>query len=265
MFSNRPEAYTTKARSLRYRSYLVRILTLVALLLVLLGVTHTLTPSAAKAYNCPNISPCYARNDWPGSTPGVAFQVSVGTLSCCQGNNAVISDEVWFSDCDVYSIVPCYPEAHWVETGYVKFDGDAERYFWGDSRPIDHGSVAYHPLPPIESPDYGSYTSFQITMYGQPSGQFLVYLSSNTQTWDNYSTHNTMSPSAILLGQELHGTCCASAQRAYFVANQWQGSDGNWNYQTSNGTLHYDNPPYVGWSLQPSDSSTGGQLWTNCC
>ncbi len=108
-------------------------------------------------------------------------------------------------------------------------------------------------------------TELLISSFGQPSGTFLVYLGSPNLVYDNYSTSNTMTPSAILPGQELFGTCCASANRAYYRYNQWEDSSGNWHYQTVNGTIHSDNPPYAGWSVAPSNFSTGGQMWANCC
>jgi hypothetical protein len=266
MLSKVQKTDVAKAQVLEDKPYLARIVTIIALLIMLFGVTHTLTPSVAKAYSCPDAIPCYGRNDWPGNTAGVSFQVSVASLSCCQGNGGVVTNEVWLVDCDPYAFfgLGC-GQAHWVEEGYVKYDGDVERYFWGDSRPRDNGGVNYWPLDQVPSGDYGNFTYMSITEYGEPSGTFLVYLDSNNVLSINYSTSNTMVPSDIELGQELHGTCCASANRAYFRSNRWQDSSGNWHYQTVDGTVHSDNPPYSGWSVTPSNSSTGGQLWTNCC
>lgn len=71
----------------------------------------------------------------------------------------------------------------------------------------------------------------------------------------------------IEIGAELAGASGASAPTADFTYNQWRDSSAyNWHYQTGNGlTPKVNNPPYGGWAVPPSGSSTGGDWYTYCC
>jgi hypothetical protein len=77
----------------------------------------------------------------------------------------------------------------------------------------------------------------------------------------------TMSPQYTQIGEKLAGQSGASADAiATFTNNQYASvSDAVYHYQFQNGSFNAGgwpyNPPYAGWSVEPSQSSTGGKWW----
>lgn len=105
-------------------------------------------------------------------------------------------------------------------------------------------------------------------LYIQPGGSsssWDVRLSSSNYYSDNTSTSNAMTPGHFLVGQELYGTSGANAPYAYFTVNEYEDTSNNWHYFNWDGSLQYNNPPWVGYQQPPSQSSTGGSIFTNCC
>jgi hypothetical protein len=259
------DAETKSARSSASRrawGYFKEVFVALALVTVALSLTQSFKPSVALAYTCV-YDHCYGRVDWTGAFNGETWDASIVHMS---GGNSRITNETWVSDCDPYYFdnLDCTGPGrtpHWVETGYVS-DSNGEYYYWADQRPVDN-TYHEHDLNQAGSCDYGNYTYFDIHRY--TSSSFEIDISSCSYGVQAYSTNNTMSPSAILTGQELVGTSGASAPRAYFINNTWIGTDGVYHYWGSNGGIYGANPPSAGWSTLPSNSSTGGVLWTNCC
>lgn len=245
------------------QKYLRRVLVVLAMIIILQGLTQVFTPSVARAYSCGNTlyGHCYGRQDWPGGPiNGTEFTVSIGHM---KNGDGFVDNETWLADCDVYAFPYCFNvQVNFVETGYIAVPNGTEQYFWADLRPQD-SNVNEHLLGNVPSYDYGYNTYFEIHRYSSNSFE-LIY----TGQYDggaNYSMNNSMVPDDILLGQELAGSSNAYAPRAYFNNNRWIDTSNNHHYQTALGSLHYDNPPYVGWTTDPKHSSTGGTLWTACC
>jgi hypothetical protein len=74
-----------------------------------------------------------------------------------------------------------------------------------------------------------------------------------------------MNPNLIQTGEELSGTSGGYAYIGDYTQNKWVDSGYGSHYQTSNGAVQSDNPPYAYWYSYPSNSSTGGDLVTHCC
>ncbi len=210
---------------------------------------------------------CYGINIWPGNNNGANTYISVVSLSCngCNVNGAQVgflNNELWIQD-----VTPDYND--WVEVGYGTFarnGGVYEDYFWADQRP---GSYYFeHDLTAVPSGDYGNKTYFHINRVGtEPT--FSVVVSSAHYATTQQSTDNYMLPNRIVIGEELYGDSgfmTAHASTAYYSGNQWYDAhNDSVHYQTLNGSLQYNNPPYVGWNVKPSESnSNGGTLWTWC-
>jgi hypothetical protein len=253
------ETETTNAQLL-HSPKIWRYLRIVFVVLVVITLSQQFTPSVVYAYSCGNVGlgHCYGRVDWGGGPiNGAAYDASVVHMSTGDG---FVDNEMWVSDCDTYNPF-CNP--HWVETGYISPANGTEQYFWADFRPQDN-NVTEHWLSTVGACDYGNYTHFDIHQTAG-SNQFEIDIASCSYGFSGYSNDNAITLNDILVGSELAGSSGASASRAYFVHNQWIGSDNVYHYQNSNGAIHGDNPPSAGWNTDPQHSSTGGVLWTNCC
>lgn len=232
-------------------------LSVVSAVLALEMVSHT---PVARAYSCVTRH-CYGGAIWPNShVPGTTTSIYMAELYCdnCDG---FIDDETWLSEdtstrCEKSTLQAC-----WVEIGYTKGNDTnyTQDYFWADVRPGQN--YRFFDLGPVASCAFGNYTYFLIDTTGPD--EWEAYFSDCNRSSDNYSYNNSLSPDTITIGSELAGTARASANRAYFIDNYWENSNHQWVNQSVDGDLYYNNPPYVGWSIPPSQSSTGGELWTN--
>lgn len=208
----------------------------------------------ARAYSCVNPH-CYGEVIWPGNVHGAASSIFIAHLYCIPSDcykSGNWSNEFWVGDDKNY--FPCkidWEGACYVEDGYATDTVDPsdtyEIYFWADYRSIYGGQYNFHDFGDVPSGDYGNYSWFQVSYAS--SGTWDVYVSSNNFYEHQQSTSNDMEPSDIRMGAELSGTVGASADRAYFTLNEWEGTDNTWHYQTVNGTPDYNNPPYVGWVM----------------
>lgn len=220
----------------------------------ILGIGSGFHIPAARAYSC--TSPhCYGINDWPGGPIyGSETDISVAALQCngCT-NGTFIDDEMWLNG----------DSGQWVEAGYSTYTSHNNRvdYFWADNRACFACGYSEHDLGGVPSADFGSYTYFEIERLD--GSDYDVVISSANFYHDGKSTSNGMTANDINIGSEIYGTSGAYAPRAYFIDNYWIDTGYHGHNQTANGTLHYNNPPYVGWNTLPSQSSTGGVLWTN--
>lgn len=245
----------------------IRMALVVALALALVSASLVFQTHPARAYDCS--SHCYGMNSWLGTTAGAVTDISVVPLQCPKascwsvntGETAFITNEAWLTD-------RATGGNWWVEAGYHTYaqaSGVTVDYFWADMRPLFY--YALHDLGPVPQGDFGRTAEFVISSVGGCSPYTVGIASPNYYMYGQQSTDNAMTPNDIDIGQELSGYGGPSAPRAYFTGSQWEDYNGNFNYQTLDGSLYYNNPPYVGWSSghKPSQSTTGGQLWTNCC
>jgi hypothetical protein len=206
---------------------------------------------------------CYGINDWPGGPiNGSHTAVSVVQLSCTPG--ASLCGQGWFIDNEMWLAQNTSCCSYWVEAGYSTYSNDhytSIDYFWADLRP---GSSYYeHVLSTVPSGDYGNYAN--LTIKRSSSSSFSVSISSPNYSYSGSSTSNSMTPNDINIGQELYGTIGASAPTAHYIYNQWIDTSNVSHYQTANGSITSDSPPYAGWTTWPSSSSTGGNMYTYCC
>lgn len=90
---------------------------------------------------------------------------------------------------------------------------------------------------------------------------------SGTIQWDALSTSNSMSPNSIEIGLETtnNSHSVTYADNDYFQFNQWEGTNGSWNYQTNPGDTSSNDPPYWWWLTIPANGNAGGQGETQCC
>lgn len=247
------------------------VLHVAVILTIIVGIGILASPPVAEAYSCSG-SHCYGRNTWQAgafnSWHGAATGISVVHLYCngCSSGGTqtgFVDNEMWFADdwcSDPYGS-PC-----WIEAGYSTYSGGGittENYFWADDR-RDYGYIE-HALAAVPSGDYGSNVYIQIHQCCNSSQTWDVSLSSTTYYSDNTSVNNPMTPGDVKMGQELAGNGGASSFTAYFTGNEYEDTNNNWHWFNWDGSLQYYNPPYAGYNVRPSQSSSGGSIYTYCC
>ncbi len=237
---------------------------------------------------CDNPNPssghCYAERYWPGHTGGANTLINPTGALRCSGCTGFIDDEMWFIDnADSRCTSTQYGEC-WVEAGvstypandpYNCYSGVASTcLFWADNRP-NPGSYHEHPMFifGVDGIDLSPYLIY-ITIYNDTG------FSSDAATWDvstniykngswwagpsGQSTSNSMNVNKITIGSELSDSR-GYADHFYFQYNQWRGSTGSWNYQTTDGTNDSTHaPPHGDWSVHPCNctGNTGGSFET---
>jgi hypothetical protein len=217
--------------------------------------------SARPDYSCTPYH-CFGLNDWPGVVNGSHTAVSVVHLSCTPGANQC--GQGWFVDNEMWLNDNGSSYRYWVEAGYSTNSNDHITYvdyFWADTRP-GYGHYE-HILSSVPPGDYGNYVNLTIKLTSSSSFQALI--SSPNYSYSATSINNSMSPNDITIGQELFGSSGASAPTAHFINNQYINTSNVSIYQYLNGSLSTPNPPYGGWTTQPRYSSTGGNMYTDCC
>ena len=231
---------------------------------------------------------CYGTGDWYGGTTGTSTEIQVEFVTCgyCSGG---VSNETWLVDgsnanCVINNIhVNCEIEAGYATYGPNAFDnknscavnGRVNCYFWADQR--YNGGYHEHALGGnIPSGDYGGFVLIEIYFNpgvtdscasNQKQGHWTVYIGGpSNDHWTQVSTCNPMavgnSKDYITIGEELHSYGAESPSTTW-IDNFWRDNNGNWRDQYRNfDTREQDNPPYSGWIIPPSQSSSGE--WNAC-
>lgn len=235
-------------------------------MLSLFGIIGLAYPASALAYSCP--SSCYAGIDWAGAVNGAATEVLVNNISAPSGQR--LQNEQWLIDRATSACTTNPYRSCWVEGGYtvgsvwIGYVG-SPYYFWADIRP--GYPYAEHDIALVPSADVGSLVSVNIDRDTGVSNQFDVAFDSPNYYGGGQSTANTMSPTDIVIGEELNGgSSGASSPLTGWNYNQWIDSGFVYHYQTADGSMvGPNNPPYGQWGVLPSQSSTGGQWQAWCC
>lgn len=294
MLMKQPASADTTARSILEDRFLVPLLVLLALLSSTLFLAGTARAASASATS-PRIpftgycshpngnGHCYATRYWLGGTGGANTLINPYGALRCYGCSGFIDDEMWFTDSS---------GLYWVEAGVSTWptsnpnscnqSADSTCLFWADSRPPS-GQFTQHAM-------------YNFGTDGVSLFPYLIYItisnnngySSSGSTWNistniyqnnnwiagpsGQSRNNSMNVNSIMIGSELSDSQ-GSADNFYLQYNQWMGSNGNWNYQTTTGSSQYstDPPPYGSWNVNPCDpnrdpgcsSNTGGSFLTN--
>lgn len=247
--------------------------------------TPTMSPQIALTGYCSNPSPhCYAERYWPGHTGGANTLINPYGALRCYGCSGFIDNEMWFSDPNSSQCTSTAYGSCWVEAGVSTWPAndpnschqgvDSTCMFWADNRPNGGG---YHEHPLYNFGADGT-TLLPYLIYETVSNNSCC--SSSGSTWNlttniykngswiagpsGQSTNNSMNVNRITIGSELSDSN-GSADTFYFQYNQWEGSNGSWNYQTTTGTNDSTNaPPHGLWSTNPCSCSgnTGGSFET---
>ena len=154
------------------------------------------------------------------------------------------------------------PTQCWVEAGYAN-SGGATHFFWSDVRPCNGCYYYEHDAGALASGDYGN-NAFVGIDYNS-ANTWYVYAEGASTGISGYSTNNAMVPDRIQIGQELGGTSGVSTGVAHFTYNQWEGTDGNWHFQTNSGAIAAPGigyPPFAWWTTVPAQGNAGGNWYT---
>lgn len=238
----------------------------VAILLQTALFSFSSTTIAAKAlYSCKYH--CYGLVDWSKnqypSIDGGQTVISMVELSCSPsacGN----ANPPWFIDNEMW-LYGNGGQNYWVEDGYSTYsNGHSTRidYFWADSRP-NGGGYTEHDLATVPSGDFGHNSTFQI--YGLCCSEYQVEIYSPSNIYNGTSTANSMSPTDVVIGQELFGTSGASAPTANFVDNEYINTSGGGVYFTTAPNPQQSSPVHAVWAVKPASGNSGGKLQTYCC
>jgi|GEM_PF-2107710 hypothetical protein len=217
---------------------------------------------AKSLYNCPPAGMhCYGVEIWPNQVLGA--QTSISVVHLAPGNGFVTNEE-WLMEDDAEG-------TFWVEAGYLvnsQVDNGTELWFWADYRPSDSNINDHYAATGISSSDYGNNVNITIQSGTNTLGtSWTVQVFGNATGIEGTSTHNSMIPTQIEIGQELAGSSGVSAPRAIFEYNTWRGKNspvGSFQYQTSDGDgIQAQDPPYAGWyDNHDPKSYVGGQMYT---
>lgn len=258
------------------RSYEVRFLVVVSLLIALLGATQLMT-RPAHAYSCGDATSgthCYGITTSVSGYYGMAndglkasrTNILVVPMQCnaCGGINTTsgfIDNEMWLGDNHNPS------QAYWVEVGYKtesNFFSSWEEYFWADVRPVDKtvANLNFHNWGNIPSGDYQHTDTFYAWQDSQAVNQFdLAIHTTQGGSFTGASTNNTMAPSLIQMGQELAGNAGAYAPFANYTYRYYTNSSGVEKGIYGNYFFSNNPPPSIGSYL----GATGYDFATNCC
>lgn len=242
-----------------------------AAVFAVLLVSALLHPARAGAYNCrPNH--CYGFASWNGarnSFAGSDTTILVVPLSYQNAGGDFINHEMWLQD---EHNGACGGNLCWVEAGYtygsVAGGPIKAQYFWAHQRPnLGYNEFAVGDIP---ASDYWNNTDFSIARDPNNASWYNVMIRSSVpgSVYSvTTSTSNPMQPEAIHTGTELSGFQGANSPQARFTYNRWIANDYNKYYQTSDGVVIHNDPPWTTWGAgyAPSQTTTGGQLYSSCC
>ena len=225
-------------------------------LIVLCGLIMLVAPiigapnTALATYNCTNPH-CYAEHRWYGGNYGADTYISIVSL---YDNNHNLGDhvtnEMWVGDDGNYcsTTIAC-----WVEAGYEAQNGN---FFYFYAYQTVNGTYYQATLGYVPYGDLGHNAYVWIHYNGYT---FDVEVSTISNTY-YANAPMFMNINRIDIGEELAGTATASAPTAYWNDNRWIDSGGSYHYQYRDGDCDcISNPPYGGWTIKPSNSSTGGE------
>jgi hypothetical protein len=252
--------------------------TIVRLVLIVAALGVFGLDSHAATYSCgnPSAGHCYATGTWQEKPQyfGAYADISQTPLSCPNGCNGFVDDEIWLVDdktsgCQSNGFGMC-----WVEAGSIATENSGAVFFWADSRPLTSSVFNLHLLGGTDPA--GTTDHYMIVKDARgPAGifQLWIYNDSLSTLYNGTSTSNTMSGNRIIIGQELAGTNGASAGNANFTRNIWAVQTLGpeyvfwYNRQTTNVTPTSQNPPFGAWTVNPSSPPPpeGGQFTTHCC
>ena len=224
---------------------------------------------AATSYSCsPNH--CYGRDLWSGAITGGSTTVLVNSMG--QGDGFV-DNEMWLIQQSSSGDCAQFLNLCWTEGGYAaggSNNGTTLYFFFADVRPCSCGGYHEHDSTELQGGDFGSYAG--IGIYQTSSSTWQVNVFGAVTSYSGTSTGQTMSPTMIVIGQELSGTSGALAPTANFLNNEWRDTTvENWHNQTADGTLDpcisgicpSNNPPWSGWvSGQDPPNYPGGNFYT---
>jgi hypothetical protein len=264
-----------------------RSLRVVFAVLVCLGVTLALGGTALAAPSSPHISISstqYGVNQWytSGGSSGIATRLDPRGSMSCSGCAGFIANTTWFGDASSSACTSDAYAACWVEVSvrtYPAIAGSCHPsapsicLMWADMRPYGGG---YHEHQLY----YVGADGLDLTPYYFDMSTYNHYVHSNAgATWDVHthvikngvtlasptglSTSNNMAVDHQTIGCE-RSASGGSAAVFGFIDNRWQGSDGVWNYNASEGTVRSDNPPYASWTIAPHGANNlGGRFETH--
>jgi hypothetical protein len=209
----------------------------------------------AYAYACGN--GCRGAVAWLGGpVNGASSSFTVVPLTGSVGNYLEVAQNF-----------ACSPSACLVSVGYTTYSsssGTTVNYFWLDIRHFWWGNSYYeHPLSQVPSADFGQFAFFAIDRVS--GSAFQVNINSPNFSYTGFSTDNSMVPGAIAVEQGFDGSSGASAPGTDFTRNQWIDTNNVSHFQTADGFLSSDNPPYAWYVQYPHASSTGGDIHMQCC
>jgi hypothetical protein len=92
----------------------------------------------------------------------------------------------------------------------------------------------------------------------------IVTITAGGYQFTGTSVCNPISPNYIYTGEELENSG-ANSPWTQFEYNQWQGTNGTWNYQGNPGSLDVQSPDYADWNQVPSPQYPGGVLEACSC
>jgi hypothetical protein len=227
-------------------------------------VSHAAASIPATTYGCGTSNGhCYGLNDWPGGINGAATSEYVVLLTCNGGGGCIMNNTMWIANHGDCTFPPGNIGAQWIETGFT----EQQQYYWADvnnSCQYNFWSLGAIPNGSNGCNDFNAYANFQI--YRLSSSAFGIIVSSGCFYHTGTSTdQSNLNPNDINTGEE-GAFCCWSAPKAWYKNNQWEGTNNVWHYQTVDGSLKFNNPPWVGWessSTHPHNTNYGGLLWTH--
>ena len=132
-------------------------------------------------------------------------------------------------------------------------------------------------LQPVPQADIGQYVRLEIASVGpdprQPTSFKISMVTPNTNLdpctvadctnvlW----TAGSSKFATVELRQSLHGKSGASASTAFFKNNSYERPNGIFAFQTAEGRVSADNPPFFGIFQSPVSGSSGGTFFVQCC
>lgn len=259
----------------QYGGRVVFVLGLVWMLLLACGGS-----TAATGYSCVT-SPCHAQVTWSNAAQvypqfgtnyhGFDVELYAAPITCafaCGVGTGWIKNAATLYDSSTSS---------WVELGYEgtriwpgpksNLIGSIpiEQYFWEVHYP--DGTDEFTFLGPVATDRYGKYGVADVCIKNC-IGPDMYIVTGAGQYFDSFPLAGLGGAfgDTIVMGQELYGTGGAAAQAAFFLKFQINfNPNGPLVYQSDNGALTVDRPPYGNWVVMPSKSQTGGAFYTECC
>lgn len=147
--------------------------------------------------------------------------------------------------------------------------------FWYFLEQIDNNGFAHQCLVTVPQADFGQYAVVAIKGTGSSlpnTSTFFVSITTQT-TNQSMTVTNALWPSggpqfaSVQFGQRLIGSQGASSTSMIFYNNAWQDQNGQMHFQSYDGAIIGDNPPFGNWVTPPSQSTAGdgGDFFAECC